>query len=277
MGETAVTDSQTFTEVLLEPVFVDSLIPQWLPRGVGMTLSSMSIQIRVRHHSGPKPRRIEISDLRITMPHVYEHTFGNTLSVDLPTAASWAETPPLLVVFPVSGLYMVEASVSIDPPNEVRCLQRLFGQDTEGRGWSAGEPTNRWHAPIVVADRVLVEQTGLSMRVACLTTVMTILTGVLLVNPLLDLVRAIARLRFPGHGWLNAIGLSLAAAASLCLAAGSSQQYSSIYTAKPGERSIGGVPESLFRRRRRQVWLMSSGYILLGIGFVLQLVAQFVR
>lgn len=268
-------DCQRVTEMLLEPVFADSLISSWLPRGIGVTLTPASIRIRVSHLSGPKPRRIAIHDLRMTMPGVYEHSFGDALIVDLPLTDSWADTRPLSVMFPVSGLYMVEASVSTDPPNEVRCLQRLFGEDAEGRGWSTGEPANHWHAPVVVVDRVLVEQTVLSARMECLTRVMTILTAALLANPLFQLVGAIARLRFPAHEWLNLIGLSAATGAALCLALGGFQVYSTLHVAKSGERHIEGIPESLHRRQRRQVWLMNTGYILLGAGFVLQLLAQF--
>jgi len=270
-----VVDCQRVTEMLLEPVFADSLISSWLPRGIGVTLTPASIRIRVSHLSGPKPRRIAIHDLRMTMPGVYEHSFGDALIVDLPLTDSWADTRPLSVMFPVSGLYMVEASVSTDPPNEVRCLQRLFGEDAEGRGWSTGEPANHWHAPVVVVDRVLVEQTVLSARMECLTRVMTILTAALLANPLFQLVGAIARLRFPAHEWLNLIGLSAATGAALCLALGGFQVYSTLHVAKSGERHIEGIPESLHRRQRRQVWLMNTGYILLGAGFVLQLLAQF--
>ncbi len=274
------TQTQASVRLLLEPVIVEPALPPWLPRGVGVTLVASRICVRISHLAGPKPRRIMLSGLQVTMHDVYEYSHGDTLAVDLPDSASCVETPPISLTFPLAGLYWIQATVSVEePPVTVECFQRLLGQDAEGTGWGRGEPTNRWRAPIAVADLLSVQQTNLSARVERLTwimTIMTLLTGLLSLDMLGRLVGRVILLGWPASKWLNVIGLVISAAAGVCLAIGSFQTYSTVHVAKQGEPRIEGEPESLWKMRRRQAWFMRIGYTCLAAGLLLQVVAQFV-
>ncbi|MEW6212308.1 MAG: hypothetical protein AB1631_28530 [Acidobacteriota bacterium] len=171
--------NQKKVEVLIEPV-----IETKFPRKVGRTempspaLVPLKYRFKITFLGDVIPSQMTLSNisLRSGDQDIYYRTYA-PISVENPRSESTVLTEPLIVVFPLSGIYWLNAKVDAGSDYTVETKQRTLEGEI-GHGWPSDQPDNRslWRGPVTATDFLALVQTRLAVSMTILSWVMLIAT-----------------------------------------------------------------------------------------------------